>query len=69
MKSYTVYLEKDEDGLLVGSIPSIPGCYTQASSLDELIVNLKEVVILCNRNNKNQAESQFVGIQKIEVAI
>jgi predicted RNase H-like HicB family nuclease len=51
MKQYTVYIEKDEDGVLLGSVPSLPGCYSQGNSMDELLTNMREVVALCARNN------------------
>ena len=68
MKNYTVYIEQDEDGVFVGSVPSVPGCYAQGHSLDELIQNLKEVVVLCARNMSPSEQNRFVGVQNIEVA-
>lgn len=44
----TSYIERDpETGLYVATVPSIPGAHTQAASLDELMINLKEVVEMC----------------------
>ena len=43
-KYIVIEVEKDEDGILVGSVPSIPGCYTQGKTVDELIANLKEAI-------------------------
>lgn len=67
MKSYTVYIEQDEDGVYVGSVPTVPGCYTQGATLDELVTNLKEVLILCMRNLDSREQSRFVGVQNIEI--
>ena len=39
-----IEVEKDEDGILVGSVPSIPGCHTQGETIDGLIANLKEAI-------------------------
>ncbi|MEQ8811319.1 MAG: type II toxin-antitoxin system HicB family antitoxin [Imperialibacter sp.] len=45
---FTAQIEKDkETGLYVGIVPNLPGAHTQASTLDELQTNLKEVVELC----------------------
>lgn len=44
---FEVIIEKDADGYFVGSIPELPGCHTQARSLDELIVRIKEAAELC----------------------
>jgi predicted RNase H-like HicB family nuclease len=67
MKNYTVYIEQDEDGVYIGSIPTVPGCYTQGDTVDELIVNLKEVLTLCMRNLEPGEQSRFIGVQNIEV--
>jgi len=66
MKNYTVYIEQDEDGVYVGSVPSLAGCYTQGTTLDELMKNLPDVVALCARNT-DVTPSKFVGVQTIEV--
>ncbi|NBD74114.1 type II toxin-antitoxin system HicB family antitoxin [Patescibacteria group bacterium] len=67
MKNYTVYIEEDEDGVLIGTVPSLPGCHTQGASMDELLANLKEVVALCARNHAPEEHSRFVGVQTIDV--
>ena len=47
-KYVTAYIEKDsETNSYVGIVQGIPGAHTQADSLDELIVKLKEVLDLC----------------------
>jgi predicted RNase H-like HicB family nuclease len=66
MKNFTVYIEQDEDGLYIGSVPTLAGCYTQAATLDELMQNLQDVVSLCARN-AGEVSSKFVGVQTIEV--
>ena len=69
MKNYTVYIEQDEDGVFIGSVPSIPGCHTEGNTVDELLSNLKEVVALCVRNLDQEEHNKFIGVQNIEVAI
>lgn len=69
MKSYTVYIEQDEDGIFIGSVPSVPGCHTEGKTLDELMTNLKEAVSLCARNMDLGMQNKFVGVQNIEVAV
>ena len=29
---FTVYIEQDEDGIFIGSIPTIPSCYAQGDT-------------------------------------
>jgi predicted RNase H-like HicB family nuclease len=46
-RELTVVIERDEDGCLVASVPSLPGCHTQAKSMDELLERITEAVQLC----------------------
>ena len=72
MRTFTAYVEWDsETNLYVGIVPGIAGAHTQASSLDELRENLKEVLELCLEEYGKRTEDipQFVGIQQIEVAV
>jgi predicted RNase H-like HicB family nuclease len=71
MKTFTAYVEMDEEtGLYIGIVPGIPGAHTQAATLDELRINLKEVLELCleEYHDKNEKLPKFVGLQQIEVA-
>jgi predicted RNase H-like HicB family nuclease len=51
---YTVVIEKDEDGYYVGSVPVLPGCHTQGTSIDQLLERMQEAIALC-------LEVKFVG--------
>jgi predicted RNase H-like HicB family nuclease len=46
-KEFNVIIERDLDGYFIASVPNLPGCHTQAKSLDELIERIKEAIILC----------------------
>lgn len=45
-RQFTVVIEQDEDGYYVASVPSLPGCYTQARNLEELAPRVREVIAL-----------------------
>lgn len=68
MRHFDVIIERDEEGLYVGSVPQIPGCHTQGRSLDELIERMREAVELCLEIEGAPAESlEFIGIQRITI--
>ncbi len=46
-QTYSVLIERDEDGLFVAKVPDIPGCYSQASNLNDLIPRIREAIELC----------------------
>ena len=57
MKRYKfpVIIEQDEDGWYIGIVPDLKGCHTQAKSLGELEIRLKEVIKLCLESNRGLA--------------
>ena len=44
---FDVVMERDDEGYYVASVPQLPGCHTQARSLDELNQRIREAVELC----------------------
>lgn len=69
--TFPVLIEQDEDGLFIGSVPSLRSCYTQGKTLDELYKNLEEAVALCASVQKeffgNEiVANRIVGFQNIQ---
>ena len=46
-REFYVVIERDEDGVFIGEVPQLRGCYTQGKTLDELMKNIQEVIHLC----------------------
>ena len=46
-REFSVVIERDGEGYYVGSVPALPGCHTQARSLDELMDRVQEAIALC----------------------
>ena len=68
VEEFSVIIERDAEGYYVASVPRLRGCHTQAKSLDELMVRVKEVVELCLKDVDDSPEPlDFVGVQKITV--
>lgn len=44
VKKYTILIEKDEDGWFVSEVVELPGCHTQAKTMDQLIERTKEAI-------------------------
>ncbi len=43
---FKVLLEKDEDGIYVVTVPSLPGCISQGKNEKEALKNIKEAIEL-----------------------
>lgn len=67
-KKYTVIIEKDEDGWLVSEVVELPGCHTQAKTMDSLLERTKEAIKAYLETDKTSRISDtFIGVQQIEV--
>ena len=69
MKTFTAVVERDPGtGLLVGYVPGFPGAHSQATTLDELNANLREVIARLFEDGEPALEAEFLGIQNVAVA-
>ena len=64
-REFYVVIERDEDGLYVGEVPGLCGCYSQGETVDELLDNIREVIALCLEEYPDQEQPEFVGLQKV----
>lgn len=68
-RAFDVVIERDEAGLYVASVPSLPGCHTQAESLDVLMERIREAIELClEAEGLPIEELEFIGVQRVIVA-
>ncbi len=67
-RQFDVVVEKDSAGYYVASVPALPGCHTQAKSLDALMERVREAIALCLDSQPDGTESlDFVGVQRVTV--
>jgi len=61
-------VERDEEGFYVASVPELPGCHTQARSLDKLMVRVREAIELCLEvETAGHGSTEFIGVQRVAV--
>lgn len=41
---FRVRIERDEDGVFVAEVPSLPGCVTQGSTREDALRNVEEAI-------------------------
>ena len=68
-RDFDVVIERDADGYFVGSVPSCPGCHTQAKSLDALMERMREAIELWLEENGQAQQLDFVGVQRVSVTV
>ncbi len=60
-RKFTVVIERDEDGYYIGTVPSLPGCHTQAKTLDTLMKRMREAVELCLESKPGDRPRARIG--------
>src|SRR3954454_3698888 len=69
-REFSVIIERDEEGYYVASVPALPGCHTQAKSLDELMERVREAIALCLEVETEAAgRPEVVGVQRVTVPV
>jgi predicted RNase H-like HicB family nuclease len=67
-REFDVVIERDEEGFYIASVPALPGCHTQAHSLDELLDRVREAIAACLETDADAGEDlEFVGVQRVRV--
>ena len=67
-RTFNVVIEQDAEGVYVASVPDLPGCHTQAKSLDTLMKRIREVIELCLKDQQGHSGSaSFIGVQRVQV--
>jgi predicted RNase H-like HicB family nuclease len=68
-RQFDVLVEKDSKGYFIASVPELPGCHTQAKSLDALMDRIREAIELCLEVQGEPLEPlDFVGVQRVTIA-
>jgi predicted RNase H-like HicB family nuclease len=67
-REFSVVIERDEEGYYVASVPALPGCHTQARSLDDLMDRVREAIAVClDADADAPSKLEFVGVQRVSV--
>lgn len=67
-REFSVVIERDADGWYVGSVPALPGCHTQARSLDVLMERMREAIEVYLDVEGEPPALDFVGVQRLSLA-
>ena len=67
---FNIIIEKDEGGWFIATVPSLPGCHTQAQNIDDLLGRIREAILLyldVNGTPPLEELRSFVGVQIVDV--
>ena len=67
-KEFDVIIEQDSEGYFVATVPALRGCHTQAKTLDDLMLRVREAIELClDVEGPTPKSLEFVGVQRVRV--
>lgn len=62
-----VIVNRGEDGFYIVQCPALPGCYTQGSTLDEALKNIREVIELCMEEKESRAIASMYATEEVSL--
>lgn len=67
-RTFTVAIEKGEDGYFIASVVELPGCHTQAKTLKELDRRVKEAIeVNLEARGNNARIPEVLAVKKVHV--
>ena len=65
--TFTVSLDRDEDGVWVAECPSIPGCISQGPTKDEALINIRDAIRGCLEVRAERGMPLTIETRQVEV--
>ena len=69
MEKYTVVVHEEPEGGFWAEVPALPGCYSQADSMSELMDNVREAIGGVLAVMREQGASPESNIQILDIAV
>ncbi len=66
-KEFYVVIERDEDGIYIGEVPQLRACYSQGETIDQLMLNMREVIEMCLEELEEETFTEFIGVHRLVV--
>ncbi|MDA2922286.1 type II toxin-antitoxin system HicB family antitoxin [Patescibacteria group bacterium AH-259-L07] len=77
-QQFKVIIEQSDDGYFVASVPELPGCHTQAKTINGLKKRIREAISLClevaredpqyrKQIKELSYEPLFIGLEMVEI--
>jgi predicted RNase H-like HicB family nuclease len=69
-RTYDVVIERDSEGYFVANVPALPGCHTQAKTLDELRTRVHEAIeVYLEFEEQTPDPSEFIAVERVTIEI
>lgn len=65
--SFSVTIDRDEDGMWIVECPSIPGCVSQGTTKSEALKNIEDAISACLQVRSEKGMALTVETRQVEV--
>jgi predicted RNase H-like HicB family nuclease len=65
--TFTITIDRDEDGVWITECPAVPGCVSQGATRDEAIEIIREAIVACLEVRAERGMPLTVETHQIEV--
>lgn len=69
MSKFTVVIHAEPAGGYWGEVPALPGCYSQAETIDELLSSLREAISGVLEVMQQEGRTLEENVQAVELAV
>ena len=66
---FVATLDRDEDGVWIAQCPSIPGCVSQGTTREEVLVNIREAIAACLEVRAERGLPLTIETLQVEVMV
>ena len=64
-QAFHLRVERDEDGVFVGTVPELPGCVSQGETEAEILAHMEEAILLyLETRDAGRARPKVVWVEK-----
>ena len=67
--TFSITLDRDEDGVWIAECPAIPGCVSQGGTRDEAAENVRDAIRLCLEVRADRGLPLTIETRRVEVAV
>lgn len=69
IREFSVTIDRDEDGVFVAEVPSLPGCISQGATREEALENIREAILAYLESLAELGEDPPAGIERETVTV
>jgi len=69
MSTFTVVIHEEPTGGFWGEVPALPGCYSQAETVDGLLENMREAIAGVLEVMEEEGRAPEPAVQVVELSV